>query len=772
MDVLETVVQECVDFVLPIISNVASSSEQILEKPLHKDDFPKELLEFHWPSLNFERAPGLDVDAIVGLTLKRIISELSSSEGDVDSDDLQSGIKQIAVVLDLSFHSRKNRNNPASWSTAFFSNLSYAIDSLIWPKGLLEFWPYAESRIEWFKMCNSLDPLVPGSSNLISYKQPLYDKLRHWNDLLRSVQNNYYLNTQPHYEMKFKFEKFLSEILPLYEESNFNRSALISSKQSSGNPWNKTISSATKTDPLSENVFATDYNYVFDELIASPLEFIYKPLEFKIDMDKVLTPLLDAVFEIEEDFYRRIKKSRKAVSAINEKLNHSFPIDFEIIQTEAPNYTKVSERSNNERCLYWSEFLKLDKSLTPTLRPTLLDISLSNPGVLYDQMLELDNDYYRKQFILQICFTANLIRMIIISPDVESYYKSCLQKERPSRTPNFQALNESNHKKTLSLCEYLIKNRTDKFYQHRDPQFANIVKRVLKSEESFLRAKVESFKNFQSFELSDDKIATPDVDYSYKKFGFVLFGNKSLSNVWKIKTGLDVIPHASKNAKDVYEDLRSKQQSEASDQHDATGSDDRIVKDWQILRSLRSQYLFDFNKVDESSGLNGLFEGDLSESRLDQRRKLLEQLVNKAREGHIQKLEAARLSMEEKMRKKRSLEEEKEQMASKKFKAAENEKSEFPKAADQAAGSEKSNDDSLSREETEKAPLTSHDSISDIRTIVETAPRAGDTDKKAVEEGNNVKNEHEDRSSTTLTVTDSSEQNLIANPSNSTKPST
>lgn len=673
MENLETLVQECVDFVLPSFQNLATVTSDILERPLEEHAFSTELLKFQWPALQNEKFLGIDPDAVVGLALRRIIIDSSPLEGYNDKFPIDDNINKMAVALDFSYHSRRYRKNPASWSTAFFSLFSSVLDSLSWPRGLLKFWPYAESRIEWFKMCNSLEPLVPGNSNLISYKQPLYDKLRHWNDILKTVQNNYYLNTQLDYEMKFKLEKFLSELLPLYEESNFNRSAMFSSRQTAGNPWNKAISSATRADGSSENTFAADYNYVFDELLTSPLEFIHKPLEFKIDMDKVLTPLLDAVFEVEEDFYRRIRKSHKTVSSINQKLNYSFPVDFAISQAKIPNYMKISQKNNEDRQNFWAEFVDFDMSLAPAVRPTLLDISISNPGVLYDQMLELDNDYYRKQFILQICFTANLIRRIITSPEVENYYKSCYQKEKPSRSVNFQSLSESNHKKTLSLCDHLIKNRTNKFYQHRDPRFALVVEKLLKSESSFLKAKIDGFKAFQSFKTSDEELTPGDIDYSYKKFGFVLLGNKSLNNVWKTKTGLDTIPDAPRSGKEAYDELNSSQSFKATDLEGGAGPEDRIVKEWQALRSLRSQYIFNFSQVDENSGLEGLFKSAVGEFRLEDRKRLLEELLEKVKEPHTQKLNAAREFMEDRMRKKRPMEDEKGQEPSKKFKSTNSE---------------------------------------------------------------------------------------------------
>lgn len=663
MVLLDSHIQQCVDFVSPIIKLIAENTADVINSPLNSNSFESELLEFNWePLLNSKKGKS---DLLTDLVLKRLVTDLLSSE-DVH-DDLTLHVKKCSVILDFCFHSKQYREKPTSWIVVYFELFSTIFDMLNWPNATLKFWPYVESRMDWFKMGNSLEPLPFGSTNMISYKQPLYDKLRHWNDLLKMVQNNSSLNTPLDNIMSYKLTKFLSELLPLHEESNFNRSALISTKQGSGNPWNKTISSATKRDNSSENVFATDYNYVFDNLLTCPLEFAFRPTEHKVDLDKVLSNLLDSIFETEEDFYRGIKNSHKKLVDINEKLNHQYPCEYEYSPKTQPSYLKNSSRLMEEREAFWHKFCSLRVSTVDMLQPTLLDVSTANPDTLYIQMMETDNDFYRKQFLLQLYFTINMVRQIVTLPEVEKFYKLCYQKEKPSRSINFDNLDETNRRKTSALCNHILDNRISKFYRHRDPPLASLLQRLAAKDKKFLEAKADGFKVFQSFQVLEHSLEPLTFNYAFKKFGFVEMGNKLVNNVWKINTGLDKIKRPQGSVKELYDSLHEKFNS-GEPVTPSTEYDDKVIKEWQYLRSLRPQYLFEFNKVDENVGIKGLFDPSLMESQKKKKRELFQSILQETRRPHMSKLEEARNYIAEKQRKKRAHEEEMEENSHKKAK--------------------------------------------------------------------------------------------------------
>lgn len=663
MVLLDNYIQQCVDFVSPIFKLIAENAVDVINSPLDASSFESELLEFNWEpllKLNIEKT-----DFLIDLILKRLVIDVLSSE-DVH-DDLTLHIKKCSVILDFCFHSKKYRKIPTLWIIVYFELFSTIFDMLSWPNGTLTFWPYVESRVDWFKMGNSLEPLPFGSTNMISYKQPLYDKLRHWNDLLKMVQNNSSLNTPLDNVMSYKLTKFVSELLPLHEESNFNRSALVSTKQGSGNPWNKTISSATKRDNSSENVFATDYNYVFDNLLTCPLEFAFRPIEHKMDLDKVLSDLLDSIFEIEEDFYRRIKNSHRKLVDINEKLNYQYPCEYEYTLREQPSYMKDSSRLTEERKAFWHGFCSLKASTADMLQPTLLDISTVNPDTLYTQMMDTNNDFYRKQFLMQLYFTISMVRQIVTLPEVENFYKLCYQKEKPSRNINFDNLDELNRRKTSALCNQILENRISKFYHHRDPPLASLLQRLATKDKIFLEAKADGFKVFQNFQVLEHSLEPLTFDYAFKKFGFIEMGNKLVNNVWKIRTGLDKIKKPQESVQELYDSLHEKFNS-GELVKPTSEYDDKIIKEWQCLRSLRSQYLFEFSKVDENIGINGLFDPSLMELQKEKNRELFQSVLKETKQPHTSKLAEARNYIAEKQKRKRAHEEEVEENSNKKAK--------------------------------------------------------------------------------------------------------
>ena len=469
-----------------------------------------------------------------------------------EENNLERGLLNSCICLDFVYYSRVNRTNPSSWGNSFFELFSTTIDLLNSPTTFSKFWPYAESRIEWFKMNTSVEPVLLGESNLISYKQPLYEKLRHWNDILVKLENNDMLNTTKHYNMKYKIENFLSELLPINEESNFNRSASISNSQESGSKWNGSTSER-EGSRNSDVIFSADYNFVFYHLITCPIEFAFSDVEYKNDVDRSLSPLLDAILEIEENFYGKIKMNNKTRYSLEEALNTDYYANYDIMTPKLPVYMKHSHAMKKDRNEFWTNLQNIKKSGDFIFRPTIMDISLKNTNSLYRQLTQEDNDYYRKQFILQLCFTTNLIRNLFSSDETKNFYKNCYLRENPLSNVDFENLDETNKKRGLSLCSYICENRVLKFYKIKDPDFYNVIKKLMSSDEMFSAAKIDGFKEFQNFKISKDKLSSPDFDKTFKKFSFIKMGSKLINNVWKIAIGLDKIEQEVKKPEGVYE---------------------------------------------------------------------------------------------------------------------------------------------------------------------------------------------------------------------------
>ena len=225
----EELIQNSIGFLQKTFKALPVSFDSIRHEPLPSSMLHASILNFEWEPLEENISAIHDRDSLIDIILKRfIIDSMTNAIEDEEENNLEKGLLNSCIGLDFVYNSRFNRSNPASWGNTFFELFSTIIDLLNSPSTFLKFWPYAESRIEWFKMNTSVEPVSLGESNLISYKQPLYEKLRHWNDILAKLENNDILNTVKHYNMKYKLENFLSELLPINEESNFNRSASIS----------------------------------------------------------------------------------------------------------------------------------------------------------------------------------------------------------------------------------------------------------------------------------------------------------------------------------------------------------------------------------------------------------------------------------------------------------------------------------------------------------------------------------------------------------------
>lgn len=309
---------------------------------------------------------------------------------------------------------------------------------------------------------------------------------------------------------------------------------------------------------------------------------------------------------------------------------------------------------------FWQEFMTSQTEALP--QPTLLDISTTNPTSLFDQMMTYTNDFYRKQFILQTCFVMSFIERFITSEDIRTFYKTCFQKDSTMLNVNFDNFKQSDPKsnKISTFCHFILKKRILHFYSTRDPVFTNLIQKLLDSDSLFLDTKVDSFKNFQNFVLPEERVMeVKESDYSFKKFGFIKLGNKAINNIWKIETGLNNINRPTSNSETLFDELREKWQlkstnNEFEKEHQPK---DMIVKRWQLLRSLRGQYLFNFNQLNEDVGIDGLFDASLMQQWTERKNnEKLEDLAHKEK-IHNDKLQAARSYMAERENKKRASEE-------------------------------------------------------------------------------------------------------------------
>lgn len=647
MNQCDSLLQDCCEFLHSQLNEIVIQLDSsVLQTPLSRSQLNEAFVNLNWEPLTKITLSDENKDLLIDLTWKKCIMDLLSREAIESNDNEQNTLNQnlikCAIILDTCFHSRAQRENKNDWSNTFFDLFTLVTNLLSWPQDIFTFWPYAESRLTWFKLNKyykdeDLDKF-DGNSNLISYKLPFSDKLRHWNDFLKIIDYNSSLNTPLHYKMKYKLEKFLTELLPINEESNYNRSATILKRQQSGNPWNNV---EMKVRPSSsEEIFHDDYNYIVNKLIRSPIEFAFNTLSFKIDFDRVCQAILDAVFADEDRYYKEKKNNKKKTLTQDSIINENYRNNFNINNDSIPTYLSKSDIFQQEKNKIWNELIKLTKGSELLIRSTVLDISTLNPDTLYSQMTTIENDHFRKQFVLQLVFVLKFIENLVNDENVKSFYKNCYMKDDMLKNISFDDMDDKNKTKTLNLANHVIETRIKTFYSTRDPAFHDLVDELMSSDSEYLNVKIDNFKCFQKIIIPSVTTSSinEEIDYTFKKFGFIKFGNKQISNVWKIPTGLESIKQYKIDPNKVYNELNDTLNNEDGMDID-TKKKDEIVKQWQTLRSLRSQYLFEFNKVNEAVGLDGLFKPSPAKHDDQDFQKIMKETLFKS---HRSKLQDAR----------------------------------------------------------------------------------------------------------------------------------
>ncbi|EDO19313.1 hypothetical protein Kpol_1036p58 [Vanderwaltozyma polyspora DSM 70294] len=659
---MEKCAQECVAHLTKTFTNIANENSDVRRVPLESSVFSSDLLDFNW-GISEDLIVDTNKDLFVDYVLKTMISDciIPEREGQEGKGLTAKTLDMCIVVLDFVYHSRKNRKIPGNWGSTFFEIFSHCLNLLSWPSEMLDFWPYTESRIEWFKMGNSLNPVEYGSTELISYNAPLSQKLRQWNSTLKTIANNNKLNTEDHYIMKYKFEKFISEILPISDESNFNRSGTLSTNFDTGDIWHSSKPSNDNTirRQTSSEKFLYDHSKTRSRLFRDPVYFFFKCTETKSTIEQYLTPLLNVMLEAENEFYNQIRVTSTRISAANNALNKGYPFNYDSLKIKESSFVKSSVAIQEKLAKHWDGFYKCynDRKQLPSI--TFLDLSSKNADGLFQQYSRTDNDYHRKQFILQFSSFVSLLNILASSEEASNFYKTCHAKDNPTRKDYDDSLTPT-QKSLIAYFQQLFETRIVSFYKNRDPTFLKIILALIKSDEKLLSSKIDGFKEFSNLKTSGEEIKVPSIDENFKKFGFVKLGNKNINNVWKIDSGLDLIKTKSVDARENYGILKRKWEEDPNNEE----GNDKIVTQWKNLRILRSQYLFDFNKVDEDTGISGLFDDSRVAASTERKDEERQNLVKKLKSSHYEDLETARTYMEKEEERKKQLEEERNKIIS------------------------------------------------------------------------------------------------------------
>lgn len=664
MSAFDNVIQEKVDFLSQKLIDISKKDKDILKRPTDESQFT-DISDLSWLQPHNGKFLNESTDLILSLTLSRILADVLLITNDIEEHTevmtITEKLAACSAVLDFVFHSRSNRKIPADWKTAYFKLLSETLDALSWPTNITNFFVYPESRIDWFKMSTDESGSYNGNSSLISYKYPLSEYLRHWNALLTAIERNTTFNTPAHYKMKFRLQSFMSNLLPINEESNFNRSAQVSQKQDSSNPWNRVkLLSRPTTRP---ELLLDDYLFLFNKLLTNPISFTFNTFTTQNDAERRISSLLDIVLDKEDAFYREVKFNHRNVTITNDKLNNNYNPNYTILSETEPIYLRDSKPFQKSEDELWTSVSQFYEKCDEFPRPAFTALSTKNAEIFYDQIMRVENDLYRKQFVLQVLFVSQLLERLIESEDLRKFYKMNNEKEGNTMGMNITDLENGCLKKLSSFYNHYCKNRIPGFYHSRDAKFTDTMKQLLKDDNVYMLAKLNNFKYFQNFS-TDGEFTKLDVDTNFKKFGFIKLGNKLIDNVWKIPTGLDNIVEQKNSVEDIYQKL--KEEKDNVDMNSDENIESESVSQWQALRSIRSEYLTEFGKYNEVSGIQGLFNERDDATIHERRENLKEKFESMADSKRKEQLSKARKFMTERNALKRKLEEEKTEESNKK----------------------------------------------------------------------------------------------------------
>ncbi|SCU90180.1 LADA_0F02366g1_1 [Lachancea dasiensis] len=586
---------------LPVKNMVATDSELLSEVEfVQKAFFENSILDKtvlsrtttadEMPSLAIEAFSKSNFDELhQEIVLKMVFMEIAKVE------DHNVKLTRFAVVMDFCHHMRilssESQENVKFWTLLFFELFKMALSLLNLPQGHLDFWPYIESRLDWFKLgfsCQS--DLQYGQTALSAIKAPFSKVTYQINKMLFALRVNSKLATPQHHELSMKIHYFLCQCLPPMEQANTNKRGNVA-KGLPEQLWD------SRNRKIEGSAFFTDFQKIQSDFIECPVEWVFSPPNERLNLHDYLLPVMDEILLHESNFYAHIRLRKLRVERLNQKSNS---LDV----ASHGSTSTVFSRDNT-----WSQFSPTPTSYTP--RPLMLDQPTWDSELVVSQLQDPYNDFFRKQFVCQLLVTATMIENILSDDATAKFYRTNFKQSEEEAHTKLEV--NGSTEETLREISELITKRIDQFYLSRDLNFQGVLSDIIKSDRLLTDLKVKKgFKIFDGFKFPTEHLESvqPFSD-KFKGFGWVKLGNKKLDNAWKIKTGLEVIKTDHNSPQELFQDLALEHQNMNFEKE--TLSQD-IANQWKQLRILRSQYIFKLSNVDENTGLAGLFHEELIEN--------------------------------------------------------------------------------------------------------------------------------------------------------------
>ncbi|AMD18974.1 HBR073Wp [Eremothecium sinecaudum] len=631
----EVLLDDCVDYIsAEIFKDLPKTAVSAPVSSCSLGD--EKLLDGDWPPLESVTDPGIRRDMQLCTFRKILLDIMRSNEAEEENEVC---LRKLAVTLDsvhylqLSVKNRETEGWANMWMNLYFDLAKSVIQFLKLPDTLLSFFDYFESRLQWYLQGQEIDVFYGDNKLSSGIRLPLSRFLYYCNEFTRQMEVQSKLNTPMHYRVLNKIQWFVSQLLPINENCNFNKSGVIMG-QLPDSIW---VGKLGKNLGGRSPSLYTDWNLFVEEFLLDPVGIMLLPLRERQSFEDYTNDIVDFIIDKEAAYYTQRADIKKEPNNFkNDILGHELAENFANFYFKGGQDSRVT--ISDSKSGFWKRFSELQNSMDRLIHPLPLELCTNDENAFNTQMETIQWDTYRKVALMQVAITCNMVDIImrddtIFKQYVARYKNIHFDKSFPSE-PVTQF-------KIFSATA----NRIKEFYKDKDRDFYEVLCEILTSDETYMSAKVTNMSKFKEFNWKLTPIWDPPLfNYSFKKFGFIKLGNKKLNEVWKIESGLETLTALSKSQEDVpFTTYRKLQQDyDKSTLEDLPQKDTKkIMRDWQSLRSLRSQFLFSFNLFDETTGTNGLFNKSLIDDSRGKKAKAYNEVLNTENKKHKALLEAA-----------------------------------------------------------------------------------------------------------------------------------
>lgn len=490
-------------------------------------------------------------------TEKDTILELSTSRVlanfiDLKTSENDQNLKQIATLVDLTFYFKENNQSRFNLPLLLIC-LIIKESSVVW---LLKFWNFFELRVDLIKGVKDGEVLqankFPGTNFMVALNLKL-KQLENSNEPNRDI-------------LRARVLSLSSKVFAISDRSMINRRFEFNEERSNELEIPRSNYRRSK--------YATFWK--LQHVLANPIKEMVSERDIQDFMHNV-EESFNLIYEIEKEQHGGPFEGVKS----KEKENHDNSIEY---------YTKASLAESKKEEL--REFYA-SREFSP---------SFFKNEERFNEQLRKDK-YLRRAVLSQLYFYACWVINLSDSPEIQSGPKFANHKlKRFSRMLKLGSL--------LSL-----KKDIQYIFQSTDKRFFFVNQQFALSDQAFLTLKLSQFSDYvnvyDDFKVDEEFYNQLEKIGQFKSKNFHEYGTPQISRHWKTSTGLDLLAKDESNGKSeqIDKDLERLRESIKT----STDENVKNLNSWKALRLARKKHLFKFKQVNESTGLEGLFDSSLKE---------------------------------------------------------------------------------------------------------------------------------------------------------------